>query len=88
MARRPDDRADISDRYLEWYRMADVVALCKVDAVLVQELGGRVIADELGNRPLAEASSNSHDRGDHQTIGGVVQTVDDELAVDLEVVER
>jgi hypothetical protein len=49
---------------------------------------GRLVGDELGDRLLAHAAGDVHHRGDHQPVGLVAHAVGDELAVDLQVVER
>ena len=47
-----------------------------------------LVADHLGDRALAEAAGDAHDRLDHELVGAVGDAAADELAVDLQVVER
>ena len=69
-------------------RPADVEALGVVDALAAQELHELVVADELRHGLLAEALGDVDDRADDELVGAVGEAVGDELAVDLQVVER
>src|SRR5581483_10882797 len=72
---------------LERTGAAEVEPLAVVDADVLQELDRRIVADELGDRPAAQAARDVHDRTHDQLVGGVGDEVGDELAVDLQVVE-
>ena len=67
---------------------ADVVALGVVDAESCDHALGLVVGDELGDRFFAEASGDPDDGLDHELVDLSAGGVLDELAVDLDVVER
>jgi hypothetical protein len=68
--------------------MTDVVALSEVDPVLAQQADRLLVADEFGDRALAEAARELDDRLDDRLIGLAAPQAGDEVAVDLEEVER
>src|SRR2546427_1442458 len=67
---------------------ADVIALRVIDTALPQPVGHLYVADELGDGLLAHALRDPDDRFDHKLVGGVGDEAPNEVAVDLEVVER
>src|SRR3954454_4757902 len=66
---------------------ADVVALRAIDAEPAQELERRGVLDILGDRLLAQAPLEAHDRPHGHLVGGTRQQGRDELAVDLDDVD-
>src|SRR3954469_6844686 len=69
-------------------RLAEVEALGVVDAHAPQQRRRLAVADVLGHRALAEPARDVDDRLDDELVGPVDGRVADELAVDLQVVER
>ena len=68
--------------------LAEVEALGEVDAHLAQQLERLAVVDELGDRALAQPAGDVDDRPHDQLVGPVVGRSRDELAVDLQQVER
>ncbi len=77
-------RQDVQQRS----RLPHVVALCVVDTDLPEEAGGVLVGHELGNGLLAESLGDADNRLDDKLIHGAFDDPSDELAVDLEIVER
>jgi hypothetical protein len=67
---------------------ADVVALGEVHAVPSQQVHRCGVPDKFSNRLLSKANGHLHDRFNDLLIVSVPGEIADELAVDLEVVER
>ena len=79
--------AEALERLGDVDRTTQVVALGHVDAVLAQHLRRDVVLHVLGDRRLAEAAGDLHDRLNRKLVGIAVGHVADEGAVDLDQVE-
>ena len=64
------------------------MTLRAVHTVVCQELLRFATLDALGDRAFAEALRDGDERRDDELVGAVGRAAGDELAVDLEVVER
>ena len=82
-----DRRLRPANSLVEVDRTAQVESLGHVDAVFAQHLGRAVVLHVLGDRRLAEAAGDLHDRLDGQLVGVRARHVADEGAVDLDQVE-
>ena len=65
-----------------------MVALGVVDSESGDHPLGLLVGDELGDRFLAEALGDADDRFDYELVDVSAGRVLDELAIDLDVVER
>jgi hypothetical protein len=81
-------RAKVRPQLVDRLRAPDVEALHVVDAVVAQQLDGPVVAHELGDRGLAELAGELHDGLHHRLVGVALAQVPDEVAVDLQELER
>jgi len=80
--------AQCTDQLADGCGCAEVVALAVVDAEAGQEADGFLVADELGDRVLAESACDADERLDDEPVGLAGGAAGDELAVDLQEVKR
>ena len=75
-------------RIVERCRLSDVVALAAVDAQVLEQVQGRLVADKLCDRLLVEPPGDPHDGLNDQPVDGRVDTPGHKFAINLQVIER